>query len=137
MSCVTCCPDIHGLTTQLCKYNMTCTCIGGLGFSLKEIGISLTVAGVLMLPMTMCAFPLVRYCTIIFIIHTLFLCTVGEESGLHQDILCRRNIADLSAADGPKHSLPHLHSNVRTCAYFTINYLYSILVVFVKQSVNY
>ena len=38
----------------------TCTCIGGLGFSLKEIGISLTVAGVLMLPMTMCAFPLVR-----------------------------------------------------------------------------
>ena len=45
---------------------MTCTCIGGLGFSLKEIGISLTVAGVLMLPMTMCAFPLVRCCNILY-----------------------------------------------------------------------
>ena len=49
-----------GLTTQLCHFHMSCPCIGGLGFTLKEIGISLTVAGALMLPMTMFAFPLVR-----------------------------------------------------------------------------
>ena len=35
------------------------TALGGLGFSLKEIGISLTIAGVLMLPMALFAFPLV------------------------------------------------------------------------------
>ena len=60
---------------------------GGLGFTLKDIGISLTVAGVLMLPMTMFTFPLVRarlyqiHCC--QYMHTLFLNTVGEACGVN------------------------------------------------------
>ncbi len=47
------------LATSFSKLYMLCL-IGGLGFSLHEIGISLTVVGVLVLPVTLVMFPLVR-----------------------------------------------------------------------------
>ena len=39
---------------------LLCFCVGGLGFSLHEIGIVLSVVGVLMLPVTLFTFPIVR-----------------------------------------------------------------------------
>lgn len=46
---------------RLALHNYVCTCynIGGLGFTLYQIGISLSAAGTLMLPTNLFIFPLV------------------------------------------------------------------------------
>ena len=49
---VTCCLIIDIL--------LLCVCAGGLGFNLHEIGIVLSVVGVLMFPVTLFTFPIVR-----------------------------------------------------------------------------
>lgn len=75
---------------------------GGLGFSLQEIGISLTIAGMLMLPLALFAFPLVILPVFVYYHNSTRMFDVaGEEARVHQDLLCGGSVPDFLAADGP------------------------------------
>ena len=74
--------------TMNLHYTCTCTCIshsvGGIGFSLHEIGISLSIVGVILLPFTFSFFPLVSTCIPILINMNIFWYVVdGEEARVY------------------------------------------------------